>query len=161
MSEPMQSVTGGQPTERASSENERATVLVLRVLGCVDVLALVAVVMPQAWMAKGHAWAGLGDLPAVPILGYLSRSASFLYALHGAMVLFISFDLPRYRRLVTFLAAAALVHGAVMLGIDLAEGMPLWWTWWKGLPSPPREAWCSCCNTWPDPDAVGPKAWRS
>ena len=126
MCDSMQSVTGGQPTERASSENERATVLVLRVLGCVDVLALAAVVVPQAWMAKGHSWAGLGDLPTVPILGYLSRSASFLYVLHGAMVLFISFDLPRYRRLVTFLAAA-LVHGAVMLGIDLAEGMPLWW----------------------------------
>jgi hypothetical protein len=94
----------------------------------VDLLALVAVVMPQTWMAKGHAWAGLGELPPLPIVGYLSRSASFLYALHGAMVLFISFDLPRYGRLVTFLAAAALVHGAVMLGIDLTERMPLWWT---------------------------------
>jgi hypothetical protein len=110
------------------SEADRVLALVLRVLGGVDLLALLAVVMPQAWMARGHAWAGLGALPAAPIVGYLSRSASFLYALHGATVLFVSFDLARYGRLITFLAAAALVHGAVMLGIDLAEGMPLWWT---------------------------------
>src|SRR5262249_47918114 len=58
----------------------------------------------------------------------LARSTSFLYALHGATVLFLSFDLSRYWSLITFLAAIALVHGAVMLGIDLAEGMPLWWT---------------------------------
>jgi hypothetical protein len=102
--------------------------VVLRVLGCVDLLALVAVVMPREWMAQGHAWAGLGELPPAPIVGYLARSASFLYALHGAAVVFISFDVARYRPLITFLAAAALVHGAVMLGIDLAEGMPLWWT---------------------------------
>jgi hypothetical protein len=48
--------------------------------------------------------------------------------LHGAMVLFISFDVNRYERLITFLAAAALVHAGIMLGIDLNEGMPMWWT---------------------------------
>jgi hypothetical protein len=105
-----------------------ALAVALRILGCVDLVALAAVAMPHGWMARGHAWAGLGELPAAPIVGYLARSISFLYALHGATVLFISFDVDRYRPLITFLAVIALAHGAVMLGIDLAEGMPLWWT---------------------------------
>jgi len=119
------------PPVQASREAARAgrgIVLVLRVLGCVDLLALAAVVMPRVWLARGHAWAGLGELPPGPLVGYLCCSASLLYALHGATVLFVSSDLPRYERLLTFLAAAALVHGAVMLGIDLAKGMPPWWT---------------------------------
>jgi hypothetical protein len=119
-----------EPTpQRASSRNraERALAVTLRVLGGVDLLALVAVVVPREWMAAGNAWTGLGPLPEGPLVGYLSRSASLLYALHGAMIIFLSFDLPRYWRLITFLAVAALVHGAVLFGIDRAEGMPLWW----------------------------------
>lgn len=105
----------------------RALVLALRCLGCLDLLALAAVVMPRRWMELGHAWAGLGTLPDAPIVGYLTRSASALYGLHGAMIVFVSFDVNRYGPLICFLAAAALVHGAVMMGIDLAEGMPAWW----------------------------------
>jgi hypothetical protein len=131
MTESLQRSPAGQASGR-SARAERGLVLVLRFFGCVDLLALAAVVMPRAWMARGHAWAGLGEVPAAPLVGYLARSASLLYALHGATVLFISFDLPRYSRLVTFLAAAALVHGALMLGIDLAEGMPPWWTILEG-----------------------------
>jgi hypothetical protein len=66
------------------------------------------------------------------VVEYLARSASALYALHGALVLFLSFDVPRYWRLITFLAVAALVHGAVMTGIDLAAGMPVAWTLGEG-----------------------------
>ena len=88
--------------------------------------------MPRQWIAAGHAWAGLGDLPPGPIVGYLARSASALYALHGALIVVMSFDVTRYARLITFLAAAAVVHGGVMLAIDLTEGMPLWWTLFEG-----------------------------
>ncbi len=83
-------------------------------------------------MAKVHSWLGLGELPREPIVGYLTRSASALYALHGAMILFLSFDTRRYAPLITFLAIAALIHGTVMLGIDLAVGMPRWWTLVEG-----------------------------
>jgi hypothetical protein len=128
MSEPLRSASSGPGAEGVPTKAVSELAVVLRVLGGVDLLALVAVVMPRGWMAQGHAWAGLGELPTAPIVGYLGRSASFLYALHGATVLFISFDVARYRPLITFLAIIALAHGAVMLGIDLAEGMPLWWT---------------------------------
>jgi hypothetical protein len=116
----------------AESKNQPLLAVVLRVLGGLDALAILAVLLPTEWMAKAHAWLGLGQLPREPIVGYLTRSASALYALHGAMILFISFDTRRYDRLITFLAAAALVHGAVMLGIDLAVGMPVFWTLCEG-----------------------------
>jgi hypothetical protein len=115
------------------SKGQRALALTLRCLGAVDLLALAAVVLPRPWMAAGHAVLGLGALPAEPIVGYLARSASALYGLHGAMILFLSFDVVRYARLITFLAVAALLHGAVMFGIDVAEGMPAWWTAVEGL----------------------------
>ena len=63
---------------------------------------------------------------------YLVRSTSALYALHGAMIVFISFDVPRYERLIRFLALAALVHGAVLFGIDIAERMPPLWRFGEG-----------------------------
>jgi hypothetical protein len=111
----------------------RAVAVVLRALGALDLCALVVIFLPLRWLAAAHAAAGLGALPHGPLVGYLARSASALYALHGATVLFISFDVRRYWRLIRFLAAVAVLHGALMLGIDLAEGMPVWWTSVEGL----------------------------
>jgi hypothetical protein len=108
-------------------------VVVLRALGVLDLLALGAVFLPLHWMAVAHAWLGLGTMPEGPLVGYLARSASALYALHGALILFLSFDVRRYWSLITFLAVLAVLHGAVMLGIDIAEGMPVWWTAIEGL----------------------------
>jgi hypothetical protein len=106
---------------------ERTLALVLRMFGGLDLLAFVAVAMPEAWLALAHRMAGLGTLPDAPIVGYLSRTASAMYVLHGATVVFISFDVVHYRRLIRFLAFAALFHGAVMLAIDVWQNMPLYW----------------------------------
>jgi hypothetical protein len=114
------------------SKPSSALAVVLRLFGAIDLLAVIAVVMPRRWIEAGHAWAGLGELPPGPLVGYLARSSSALYALHGALILVISFDVARYARLITFLAVAALVHGGVMLAIDLAEGMSFWWTLLEG-----------------------------
>jgi hypothetical protein len=118
-----------EPTRRAARE---LLVVLLRAFGLLDLSALVAVFLPLPWMAAAHAWLGLGTMPEGPLVGYLARSASALYALHGALVLFLSFDVRRYWRVITFLAAAAVVHGIIMLGIDLAEGMPWWWKAFEG-----------------------------
>ena len=83
--------------------------------------------MPQEWMALGHRWAGLGELPPEPIVGYLARSTSALYGLRGAILLYVSFDVERYWSLICFLAAAAIAHGAALVWIDLGEGLPRWW----------------------------------
>lgn len=104
----------------------------LRATGGLDLLAIVAVMMPLEWMDAAHRWASLGTIPREPIVGYLARSASAMYALHGAIVVFISFDVVRYERLIRFMAWAALVHGVVMFGIDAAQQMPLYWRYGEG-----------------------------
>ena len=119
-------------TSLEESKASRTLALVLRGIGCLDLLALVAVAAPEHWLDIAHRSTGLGPLPHDPIVGYLARSASALYALHGAMVIFISFDVRRYDRLIRFMAWAALVHGAVMLGIDLAQHMPVIWRYGEG-----------------------------
>ena len=70
--------------------------------------------------------------PAVPVAWYLARSTSLLYALHGAMAVFISYDIPRYWRLIRFLALAAVAHGGLVLAIDVSAGMPGWWSMIEG-----------------------------
>ena len=108
-------------------ENRRTLALVLRCIGVVDALALAAVFMPRAWMSAAAVSLGLEPLPLDPIVGYLARSASAMYALHGLMVIYVSFDVTRYWPLIRFLAIISLFHGMVMLGIDIGEGMPRWW----------------------------------
>ncbi|MES2792832.1 MAG: hypothetical protein V4719_24675 [Planctomycetota bacterium] len=100
----------------------------LRLLGIIDMLALIAVVMPLEWMSRVNDLCGLGPFPDSRIVGYLARTTSALYALHGALVIFISGDVVRYRPLITFLSIAAIVHGVILLGIDLSAGMPFFWT---------------------------------
>jgi hypothetical protein len=108
-------------------DQRRALAIVLRCIGCLDALALVAVVMPRQWMNVTAVSLGLDPLPPDAIVGYLARSASVMYALHGLTVFYVSFDVVRYWRLIRFLAILAVFHGVVMLGIDVAEGMPRWW----------------------------------
>jgi hypothetical protein len=105
----------------------RTLAIVLRIMGAIDSLAVLAIFLPQEWMATAHAWLGMGKLPEQPIIGYLTRSASALYALHGAMILFVSTDVERYTPLIKFLAVAALIHGIVLFLIDVEVGMPGFW----------------------------------
>jgi hypothetical protein len=114
------------------SNPERKLALFLKAIGCLDMLAIAAVFMPRHAMDLLHAWVGLGAIPREPIVGYLARSGSALYVLHGAIVVFISFDVVRYERLIRMMALAALLHGVVLFGIDVAEGMPPLWRYSEG-----------------------------
>jgi hypothetical protein len=111
---------------------ERVLVVVLRLAAAMLLAATVPAVMPFAWMEIIHRRIGLGDLPNATIVHYLTRSASALYALQGAIDLFISFDVRRYLPLVLFQGWLAVVFGAAMLVMDAAVGMPLWWTCAEG-----------------------------
>lgn len=115
-------------TDCPKSLNDIRISRLLQLLGIIDLLALVAVVMPLEWMSQIHASCGMGPLPEGRIVGYLARTTSALYALHGALILFISIDIDRYRPLIRFLAYAAVAHGTILLGIDLSHGMPWFWT---------------------------------
>jgi hypothetical protein len=109
------------------SSPERALTLLLRLAAAMLLLAVVPVVMPFRWMGGIHRFIGLGGLPDALIVHYLTRSASALYAFHGAIILFISCDVRRYRTFILFLGWLSTAFGAVMLVLDIAIGMPLPW----------------------------------
>jgi hypothetical protein len=106
---------------------ERALAVLLRAAAAMLLLAVAPVVMPFRWMEEIHQWIGMGRLPNAVIVHYLTRSASALYAFHGALTLFISFDVRRYRTLILFLGSLGVVFGVAMLVLDAAIGMPLAW----------------------------------
>jgi hypothetical protein len=70
----------------------------------------------------------MGELPAVPIVGYLARTASLQYGLHGILLWAISFDVARYAPLVPLLGTLKLVQALAIAIVDATGGMPLWWT---------------------------------
>ncbi|MFO1498944.1 MAG: hypothetical protein U1G07_11230 [Verrucomicrobiota bacterium] len=111
---------------------ERMLILVLRLFGGVMLLALPSALMPLRWMNVVHQELGLGDLPGAPIVEYLARSCSILYAMHGALVFFVSFDVRRYADVIRFLALAGFVFGVGMFWVDWTAQMPAFWTWSEG-----------------------------
>src|SRR6516165_6036273 len=113
---------------------DRALVLLLRIVGVPALFALVAVVIPSSWMAATHRWLGLGEMPTGPVVEYLARSLSAFYAVMGALCLVLAADLERYRPLVRFLGVAFALMSVVLLGVDLAAGMPWWWSAFEGPP---------------------------
>src|SRR5262245_42957351 len=102
-------------------------VLVLRLCALVLLLALVAVVLPFSWMASIYAGLGLGELPDVPLMGYLTRSLSGLYAFHGALMWFMSGDVRRFAPVLRFQAWCSVVFGVGMVVLDVAVGLPWFW----------------------------------
>jgi hypothetical protein len=111
---------------------ERLLVICLRLGAAVLLLAVLTALLPFSWMAATNAWLGLSDLPDTPLVGYLTRSLSALYAFHGALLLVLAQDVRRYRPLIRFLAVASIVFGAFMLGLDLSVGMPGFWALAEG-----------------------------
>jgi hypothetical protein len=79
-----------------------------------------------------HQWLGMGDLPAEPVVGYLARSTSAFYAVLGGLLWVLSCDLHRHRPVLCYLGAAIVLVGLMLLGADLLEGMPLWWSLLEG-----------------------------
>ena len=106
---------------------EKILVIILRLDALLLLSALVPSMMPLAWMQNIHCAMGLGDLPAGPIVAYLTRSLSMMYALHGATLLYLSFHIRRFLPVVRFLVLIGIVFGLWMTALDVAIGMPLFW----------------------------------
>jgi hypothetical protein len=104
----------------------------LRLVGVADLLAVVVVFLPTEWLGWGHEAIGLGTLPQGRIIGYLARSTSLLYGIHGAMLLVVAADIGRYRALIRWYGRVIAVAGALLIGVDIAESMPVWWTVFEG-----------------------------
>jgi len=111
---------------------ERALVLILRAVGLMMCLAAFAVFLPRSWMAVAHEALGLGAFPQTPIVDYLARSASALYALGGGLLWVLSMDPRRRAPVLTYSIWSGIVFGVVILGIDLHAGMPAHWTFSEG-----------------------------
>ena len=110
------------------SPTDRTLMWLMRVNAAILLTAIVPVFFPADLMADLHARLGLGEFPRDRLTDYLTRSAAACYALHGAVVLLVSTDVPRYRPLIAPLYGLHLVFAGAMLGIDLFAGMPVWWT---------------------------------
>ena len=114
------------PTKR-ERRWDRTTARFVRIVGFVDCLALVAVLMPRDVMASISGHLGFAPFSSGPLPEYLARSTSLLYALHGALLLYVANDVARYRGLIRWLGLLAMAHGGIMLLIDIRIGMPAWW----------------------------------
>ncbi len=110
----------------------KALEIVLRVTGALLLTALIPAVMPFAWMQGIHRLLGMEELPEMPITGYLTRSLSAMYALHGVLVLFVSLDVRRYLPVVKCLAVLGILFGLSMLVLDFTVGMPWFWSVCEG-----------------------------
>ncbi len=106
---------------------ERDLRIFLRVSGTISLLAIFAVFMPRSMMDAAARLLGLGSMPATPIFEYLARSESALYAIMGAMLWVLSFDIRRFRPLIVAYACFYLLFGVTMFGIDWRIGLPTWW----------------------------------
>lgn len=104
----------------------------LRLCGMADCMALVIALWPDSWLIQSHASLGQGAFPQEPIAFYLARSASLMYAAHGALLFFLSFHVLRYSGVIRFLGWLALLHGILLIIIEIRVGMPWWWTWSEG-----------------------------
>jgi hypothetical protein len=114
---------------------DKVLVILLRyLLGIPGLFALVGVFMPLSWMVATHRWLGLGEMPTALIVEYLARSVSAIDALLGALCLVLASDLERYRPLVRFFGVTLALLGMVFTGVDVAVGMPWWWTAFEGPP---------------------------
>ncbi|MFM1942676.1 MAG: hypothetical protein RI897_1658 [Verrucomicrobiota bacterium] len=111
---------------------QRITLIYLRFVATMMLLALPFVFVPHDWMASINDRMGLVELPDLPIIRYLTRSASALYGMYGALLLFLSFDVNRYHPALRFLATTGILFGILVTGIDLQAGMPAEWTWREG-----------------------------
>ncbi|MGO9115376.1 MAG: hypothetical protein ACLP9L_39695 [Thermoguttaceae bacterium] len=106
---------------------EKSLVVLLRLDGIIMLAALFPSMMPLAWMQEVHRCLEIGELPEGPIIGYLTRSLSLMYAMHGAILLFLSLDVRRFLPIVKFVAVVTILFSAWMIGLDVVVGMPPFW----------------------------------
>lgn len=111
--------------------NHRRLLLLLtwgmRFFGGVTCLAIVGVLMPHAWMNDVHRALGLGELPALPIVKYLTRSTSSLYLYLGVLYLYLSRNPLQHLDLIRFSGWCGVVFALTDFTIGWQAGLPMRW----------------------------------
>jgi hypothetical protein len=106
---------------------EKILVPLLRFDGIIMLAALFPSMMPLSWMKEIHRSLGMGELPDGPITGYLTRSLAVMYAMHGAVLLFVSLDVRRFLPVVKFVAVLTILFSLWVTALDVVVGMPVFW----------------------------------
>ena len=114
------------------NRSERVLVLLLRLCGVMLLLAVFAIPLPREWMAAIHEWLGLGRFPDGPLIDYLARSISGLYAIHGGLLFVCAADVRRFRPVILYSVIVGLIFGLTMTAVDFHAGMPLYWSVGEG-----------------------------
>lgn len=104
----------------------------LRLVGGVELFAIPFILFPVPWMNEVHARLLGEPLPPGPIVEYMARSLSIMYAVHGAVVFRVSLDLARFRPLIRFLGGLHVLLGLAVLAADVSAGLPWWWALGEG-----------------------------
>lgn len=118
--------------ETVDVSDHRTLIFLLRAGGALSCTAIFVTFMPTTWIAATHEWLGLGNFPDAPITQYLARTISAIYAMFGALIIFVSTDVRRYAALIRFFAFAMMAFGVLIIGIDTMGGMPAYWTFCEG-----------------------------
>lgn len=114
---------------------QRVLAWLLYAMGAMAVCAIFAVVMPTSWMAAAADRLGVGPLPRSKLTEYLTRSLSAIYAMLGALTLYLAWNVRRQLPLIVFVGWLTIVLGVVLTILDFAIGMPPSWSWSEGPPT--------------------------
>ena len=106
---------------------ERLLIWFLRGTAVMFLCAAPCVVMPTSWMRTISEWYGL-DLPDVPLVEYLTRSVSAVYATAGASYWFLSCDVRRYLPFLRFSVWVMIAFDITLIVLDVVIPMPILWT---------------------------------
>jgi len=112
---------------RLINRYEKTLVILLRLEAILVLTALIPSMMPFEWMKVIHQYLGMGELPDGPIMGYLTRSLSVMYAMYGAMLMFVSLDVRRFLPVVRLITVLGILFGLWMTALDVTVGMPVFW----------------------------------
>jgi hypothetical protein len=112
--------------------SERHLVWFLRASAVMLMVAAPVVVMPTAWMRAIGAWLGL-EVPETPLVEYLTRSVSALYAALGGYCWFLSCDVRRYLPLLRFMIPLTALFDVTLIVLDVLIPMPIAWTIGEGV----------------------------
>ena len=110
----------------------RLFAIILRIVSIMLMSAIFAVVLPREMMNTIHEALGLGPLPQGLIVDYLARTLSLFYALHGAVLFYLSLKPERYVQFLRFYLWLSGCFALTVLLIDIAIGMPLQWILCEG-----------------------------
>jgi hypothetical protein len=114
--------------------NDEALKHILRIVGGIELFAIPFLFIPFSWMNFVHEnFVHLGPLTHTPVVEYMARTLTALYAFHGAVIVRLSFDVPRYRPIANFVGWLQVLLGLAAFAIDFAAGLPWFWIVGEGM----------------------------